>query len=599
MQRVSQNWKKNQNSTLVGESNIEISLKISDPDAHRNATVTDNGHPYFSNTSRIVSDGDDTILPYATLEPNQWVLDGTRDILPNSGIGDTGYVGDALCDANGLYSNNPVVTVKFGKVITNVAHGITIRWSDFLSEYAVDFVVKVFNGETVIAERTIIGNDQVLFSMEFDIVNYDGLMVEIRKWSMPYRRARIDELLVGSVMVFTKDSVFSYDYSASVDPISAELTKSDISFSIDNLDNAFNPYNTEGISKYLLERQEVDVRYGYKMSTGYEWIKGGKFYLSEWNAEQNGMSADFTARDLLEFMTDTYYKGTYYAEGISLYDLAEDVFQDVSMLVNPDGSQRWVIDECLKDIYTIAPLPIDTHANCLQMIANAGGCVFYQDRRGVLRLESVPNLFDTEDISTDYDISHFNSYSKSSLSLSKPLKQVDVACYGYSVAELRTEIHNGTMNINGTTDVTITYSGLATNPEATVKNGTLNSAKYYSNACILNITAEGTVTIKVRGYVLEASSLNITIPSDVAGEIVSVDNQLITSHERALAVGTWIEKYMRNRQTLSSDWRADPRLDALDVVDIENDYAIQKVLMSSVQYNYNGAFRGSSEGRVI
>ena len=64
-------------------------------------------------------------------------------------------------------------------------------------------------------------------------------------------------------------------------------------------------------------------------------------------------------------------------------------------------------------------------------------------------------------------------------------------------------------------------------------------------------------------------------------------------------MGKWIETYMRNRATLSSSWRADPRLDALDMVDNENDYGSNKVIMTNVKYTYNGAFRGSGEGRVI
>ena len=51
--------------------------------------------------------------------------------------------------------------------------------------------------------------------------------------------------------------------------------------------------------------------------------------------------------------------------------------------------------------------------------------------------------------------------------------------------------------------------------------------------------------------------------------------------------------------TLSSSWRADPRLDALDIVDNENDYGTSKVLMTEVKYDYNGAFKGSGEGKVI
>ena len=44
MQNVSQEWKDNQNNQLVKESDIEISLKLTDPDAYEDASATDNGH---------------------------------------------------------------------------------------------------------------------------------------------------------------------------------------------------------------------------------------------------------------------------------------------------------------------------------------------------------------------------------------------------------------------------------------------------------------------------------------------------------------------------------------------------------------------------
>lgn len=715
MQSVSQNWKDNQNNTLVSESDIEISLKMTDPDAYEDASAEDNGHPYFANTDYIVSDGDKVISPYATLEINQWLLDGSREIVPNSG-GNGGYISNELCKVNGEYSAHPLVTVNFSTVHTNLLQGITIKWSEFLNEYATDFIVRAYNGDTVVAEKTVTGNTNLLSIVLVDIVDYDRITVEVIKWSIGYRRARIDELLIGTMKIFSKSSVFSYDCSQHIDPISAELPKAEVSFSIDNLDDSYNPYNADGLSQYLIERQEITVRYGYKLSTGYEWIKGGKFYISEWVAEQNGMTADFKARDLLEFMTNTYYKGLYNPNGTSLYDLAEDVLQDADLPINSDGSVKWVIDERLKDIYTVAPLPLDTHANCLQMIANASESVFYQDRTGTLRMESVTtkgNLCDTNnlihfypdgsgyiwenadiysfvipvqygtvyDVTTigrthirayaytsvypqkrttiwneegvqgkgstwkgtffrttppnencrylvlgfywdnrdgntytleeailstrvnrsiyDYSLTLSNSYSKPNLELSKPLKQVDVPFYSYTKASESSELFKGVVNITGTETLTVTYSGTATNVKATVSGGTLNSATYYSNACILDITAEGNVEITVNGYSLESSSVNIVTNSGLTGETVSVDNQLITSQDRAIAVGKWVETYMRNRMTLSSEWRADPRLDALDLVDVENDYGTNKMIMTDVKYSYKGAFRGSGEGRVV
>jgi hypothetical protein len=65
---------------------------------------------------------------------------------------------------------------------------------------------------------------------------------------------------------------------------------------------------------------------------------------------------------------------------ISLYDLAEEVLTDA-------GVEHYSIDGHLKDIYTKAALPIVTHRECLQIIANAGQCILYTDRRGYITLE--------------------------------------------------------------------------------------------------------------------------------------------------------------------------------------------------------------------
>lgn len=593
MQKVSQDWKNNQNKTLVSESDIEVSLKLTDPDAYEDATAEANDSAYYSNTENVVSDGAKIIHPYATLERNLWLLDGSREIVPDSNYGNAGFVSAIMCNNSNTFGSRLIVSVNFSQVHSKLIQGVTIRWSEYLNEYAVEFIVTAYNGNTVVATKTVTDNNSVLSTIPMDIANYNKITIEIVKWSIAYRRARIEDIFIGVNHIFSKKSLFSYDCSMSVDPISAELPKSEVSFSIDNLDNTFNPYNTDGLSKYLMERQEIEVKYGYKLDSGYEWMKGGKFYISEWDAQQSGMSAEFKARDLLGFMTGAYYKGLYNPSGTSLYDLAEDVLQDSGLPLNSDGSVKWVIDEKLKNIYTIAPLPIDTHANCLQMIANAGECVICQDRDGLLHIKSMS--YDE----TDYSINHFNSYSKPDLSLSKPLKEVAVPCYGYSVSTDVSEIYKGNVAINGTLDVVITYSGTATNVSAVVTGGTLNSARYYSNACVLNITSAGSVDIVVSGNSLTSSSVAVIVTSGVQGETISVDNPLLTSNSRALSVGSWVENYMKNRMVLSSDWRADPRLDALDIVDNENDYGVDKVIMTSVEYSYNGAFKGSGEGRVI
>lgn len=76
MQFVSQAWKNAQRKTLVPESFVEISIKIVDPEAQADASVTTNGAEFFATPEEITGDN---VAPvkYAMLEPGLWPLDGT------------------------------------------------------------------------------------------------------------------------------------------------------------------------------------------------------------------------------------------------------------------------------------------------------------------------------------------------------------------------------------------------------------------------------------------------------------------------------------------------------------------------------------------
>ncbi len=594
MQEVSQAWLDNQQQTIVGESYVEVSIDIADPDAIADASSEANGEEHISDSETLVDRFDKYVKPYATLEQNLWILDGSRQIIPQNNPYRDGYVGNVFCDADGYFTNAiPMITINFTQVHPYLVPGVTITWDTVLgNEFASDFIVTAYNGDNVVAEKTVIDNDTSETIVEMDLINYDKITIAILRWCLPEHRARIQEIFIGIHKTYGKSGLFSYTHTQTADPISSALPKTEISFSIDNRDNAYNPNNPNSLTKYLMERQEVHSRYGYKINDQIEWINGGEFHLSEWDAEQNGIAASFKARDLLEYMNATYYEGIYTPTGVSLYDLAERIMIKADLPLNSDETLKWHIDDSLRNYTTVAPLPIDTLANCLQLIANAAGCTLYQDRNGVLRIEPLNSEL------VDYAITNRNSYSKSEMTLSKPLQQVNVETYSYFEGE-SVELYKGVLQLVGTTEITLVYSENAVSPSASITGGTIVSAQYFTGACILNIAAEGEVELVITGTALKESKTDVIIASGSVGETITVSNPLITNRNRAAELGTIAENYYRNRKTLKSSWRADPRLDVLDVVRNANEYGESRVLMTNVGFTYNGAFRGSGEGRVV
>lgn len=532
MQTVSQAWKEAHKQTLLNESDIEIALDIADPDALEGVLPSDNGAAYISDTPEVTSEVDTPTISYGTLEQNIWVLNDTRKSIPESNYKDGGYIGDVLSNAEGVFDIKiPTITLTFPEVFTQIIPGITITWGTAYGEYATHFIVTAYNGDTVVATKEILDNDTGISVVTVDIANYDRITIQVLRWCLPNHRARVDEIFVGWHHIYSKSNLMGYTHKQTVDPISTSLPIAEIKFSLDNSDGSYNPYNLNGLSKYLTERQKVQTRYGLKLGDGTkEWIKGGTFYLSEWYAKQNGLTADFAARDALEFMSAHYKDTISTVTSRRLSNIATDILLAANLPLTDTGAYNWALDlDRLQEVETTAPIPDDTIANCLQLIANAGRCVLYVDRNGKLHMERMG-----ED-NTDYVINSFNAYSKPEITLSKSLKAVVVKCYTYT---------------KGDKDI-------------------------------------------------ESSTTDVTVPISNDGEVITIDNPLITDENVAHDVGEWVGNYLKNRMTLKAEMRVDVRLDALDKITNEHDYGTNNVRVTDVEFTFNGAFRGKAEGRVI
>ena len=244
-----------------------------------------------------------------------------------------------------------------------------------------------------------------------------------------------------NTLVYTKKDLLSFTHQQTGSLVSGELPKNYIEFSLDNSDGKWNPSNPTGMERYLSERLRITLRYGFSINGVNEWIPGGVFYLSEWNTSTNGLEATFTARDLLEYMIDKPYTG-----GISgtLYDIAQRAINEVEIPADAIpkalvlGESRLgssalggvtnivSLSEELKN-YTVGSIDYngsDSVATILQKCANAAGCVMYQDRYGVFRIEKLSYG------ESGYTIQNRLSYSYPEISFSKPLKNVSVTYSG-------------------------------------------------------------------------------------------------------------------------------------------------------------------------
>lgn len=406
---VSDTWKEVQKETVLPESFVEVTYWITEEGAQGLASESNNGALFYSDHDAIVETTSKEFQKYATLENNLWSLDGSFDILPDTApYGDTGYVAD---------SDYPMVTIMFPSVRTQIVPGITVVWSETYNEYATRCRVTALNGTEIIVSEEFY-NNSVRSTFNMPIVGYDRIYIEIIDWIVPDHRPRIERFYLGAMEIYTKSELVKYSHTQSVDLLSTELPKNQIVFSLDNSSDVWNPDNPVGNVRYLTDRQEVSVRYGYKLPHGVEWISAGTFWVSEWDTPHNGLEATFTARDLLEFL-DIPYSGP---RSGSLYEIAIAALTQGKLPLNAGGGPRYVVDESLKSISTdfSEEDASYTAAVVLQMVANAGQCVLHQTRDGILRLERFDRKL------SDYRIEQDVSYTHPERVMTKPPKQVNV-----------------------------------------------------------------------------------------------------------------------------------------------------------------------------
>lgn len=498
---------------FVPVSYVEIEYKVTDPDAQRNAVATENEGSLWSNVAQITTELDKNYINFPTLELNNWILDGTEVLIDDPIEGDTGFVSAVFSGEDGTFAIRPVITVSFDKVYEKTIPGVTVKWSSAYGQWAEEFAVRVYNGSDLVKEYLVVDNTEITSVATEDITGYDKIEIEIVKWCLPYARARIEEILAGIIKIYDKSNLMGYEHILSSDLLSLKLPENSIVFSLSNVSQEWNPDNPVGNVKYLIETQQINVRYGVKLADGIEWIRGGTFYMSGWDTPSNGITANFEANSLLDFMAANYVVSS---TTLTLKALAEDALIQAELPVNSDGTVKWTIDDSLANITVTLPDDFKyTLAQVLQLCANAACCVIRIDRGGNVIVERM------EETLTDYLIDQFVSYQNAEYNLSKPLKSVSV--------------NDG-----------------------------------------MGIAAGGS-----------------------SGEVQKVENKLIQDATVAGDVAEWIKRILVGRKTLNGEYRADPRLEALDVITVKNKYATNTVMVTDVKYTYNGVFRGKYEGRVV
>ena len=309
---------------------------------------------------------------YAACDQDYTTVDGSMYFLPRDAadvVLNQGIVTDGLQGA---------IEIRFP--VQYDIKGLTV---EFGKAYPVDFSI-ISDGNTV----EVTGNASGHYVTEEIFPAAAFLRFVPSVMANGQSRLRINQITMGIGIYFDSKKILSATKKEHISPISEELPTIDFSVTVDNKDRAYDVENEESTVNFLEIGQSIEALYGQVMDDGtIEWIPGTSLALKSWSADDTEMS--FQASDRFDGMDGTYYRGQYHPDGMSLYDLAVDVMTDAQV----DYREYW-IDPYLRDVLVVNPMPAVAHKEALQLIANAGRCILYQDRTGRIILKSsfVPDM---------------------------------------------------------------------------------------------------------------------------------------------------------------------------------------------------------------
>ena len=595
MYKVSDFYEEQIRQDIRNLSYIKVKFGLVNPDAVKNAYLASTSPKLSFATDPELQDLNKVARWYSTLETNFWVLDGSMNIYPTN-KNYQGYISSQLSSGDTCeYEDGIHFVIGFTSGVY-AFRGLTFTFDNIQNVYPTEIQLIGYLNDTQIYTSTVHVNSAE-FTLEQDIPDVGSyinkLEVICTKSSTPNRRLRLQDITLGVIKTMTSDIITSATWTRSNDLMNTVLPSNAFSFSFYDINNEYNPDNPEGIWEYLETGQAVSFTLGYELNDGsIEWIPGSTLYTTgNPSVDNSGALANvtFSTNSQLQSLTDVYNEGTYYAPGMSLYMLADNILRWCGLVDNSDRA-LYTLSPKLRDYKFNGVLPAKEARQLLQLIANAGMCLVNVDRSGQI----VFFKRNTVDSGFSYQLSDIMS-SMPSINKYPYLKTLSVLVNEYKADVESTELTSLEISGATSTEYTLEFSP-ATNIQIKASNG-LSLDKVvgiYGQKAIVKVTGSGTLSIT--GNQILTNTYRVSKTYNLVGEDCELENELICSQEQAIEYLDWMAEVLQKRNVYTFEDRGFPEVDETDIISISTMFTdVKQGIITKSYIEFNGALSGSTE----
>ena len=529
----------------MSTTNCIVDMVFADVTALADAAETNNGSVLSTNS---LFKAQTAQSDYGTMELNQFILDGTNEILPVS-PSDIAFWSSVQSGADCTFSTNPLFTSTF--TTTHTSSGITLT---FTGDYPVEIKVTWYSiAGSKLAQKTFYP-DSLEYYCQNQVQYYGKIKIEFIKTRNPYCYIKLQYILYGVNLQWSKDLVQNGSVVEEIDTTGATISINTASVSIVDAYNNFDIGNEDGEWKSIEKKQKItfsEDKDGVK-------IPCGVFFMDSWSFSSN--IAKFSLKDSVGLMDSfTFYGGAVYS------DVKAGVILD--QIFAAAGITDYSITSEIYNTTLSGWLAVQTCRSAMQKVLFAVGAVCDDSRSSTVKIYKADRY-------VKYTVPTSRKFAgKTTVSMDTYVSGVSLTYSQYVLQADSSQIFSGAM-LKGDTKITFTAPYLASS--ITVSAGTIKEVS--TNYVIVTMTADGTCVISGRTYQANTFTYLKNVPYIESGEIENVkkfSGETLCNTSILPDIAQSLLSYYLLRKKVSMQYLIDLEQAGnwVNIVDVSNNYA--------------------------
>lgn len=465
-------------------------MKFTDVSALEDANPSSTDNKSFGQLDNLQAER--KVPEYGTLELNQFVLDGSKQIVEKDPE-KIAFWSDNISGEDCSFTSSPEIMITFKEA--HSSSGLTLYFGmDYPEE--IEVVWYTLGGTKLISETFY--PDTLIYTCNCPVQNYGKILIKILKTRYPLCYARLQYILYGLYISWQDDLIQSGSVTEEVDFTSASLSINEAEIEIVDVNNDFDIGNENGAWKSVQKTQQITLT---EIKDGKE-IPAGTFHIDDFSFKKN--IVNFKMIDKIGLMDKyTFYDGEIY-KSQKAGTILESIFACA-------GITKYSIDEEVYNILLDGYLEIQTCREALQMVCFACGALASDSRSDSVKVYK-PDRY------VKYTVGPGRKFNgNTTVSLDDYVSGVSIERNVYTLEDKDSEIYNDYLpkGLNR-----ITFSDPYQSTSITVTGGTAKTVK--TNYIEIQMNKAGTCTITGRKYANAKVTYQESVVHLEAGESESV-----------------------------------------------------------------------------